>query len=276
MLELYHWEPNGVFLKPLIALNEKGVPFTSRYFDALAFEQDGARFPRNVESQLHLEREGPVLVHDGEVITTSYFMLEYIAESLPGADLLPRADTRDDKGARSDKGAGAYARYRSRALGQILGLGVGAAISTLGCSKYLAPVLRNRDQSQLHTQLNRIEPVERRNVWLAVINGTSTEATLNAARERLKTPITRIESTLASAEWLAGPTYSITDIDAFATLAPLPDLAPDIVSDTRTPRLMDFLQRVRTRPAVQAALATSRTGRPQDAFVPGPEASRWG
>ena len=38
MLELYHWEPNGPFLKPLIALHEKDVAFTSRYFDPLSFE----------------------------------------------------------------------------------------------------------------------------------------------------------------------------------------------------------------------------------------------
>ena len=29
-LELYHWEPNTYFLKPLIALEEKAAQFTSR------------------------------------------------------------------------------------------------------------------------------------------------------------------------------------------------------------------------------------------------------
>jgi GSH-dependent disulfide-bond oxidoreductase len=274
MLEIYHWEPNGVFLKPLIALHEKGVPFTGRYFDPLSFEQHGAQFPRNVEAQLHLEREGPVLVHDGEVINTSHFMLEYIAETFEGMDLLPRAG--EGVGVAADIGAGAYARYRSRALGQILGLGIGAAISALGCAKYLAPALKQRNQPELQAQLARIEPLERCSVWLAVIDGTYSDAYLHAARERLKTPIARIEHTLAESEWLAGPKYSIADIDAFATLCPLPDLAPDVVNETCTPRLLTFLNRVRRRPAVQAALSTSRTGRPQDAFVPGPESSRWG
>ncbi len=39
MLELYHWEPNTFFLKPLIALKEKQAAFTSRYFDPTRFEQ---------------------------------------------------------------------------------------------------------------------------------------------------------------------------------------------------------------------------------------------
>jgi hypothetical protein len=33
---------------------------------------------------------------------------------------------------------------------------------------------------------------------------------------------------------------------------------------------------MRERPAVRAALALSRTGKPQEAFVPGAEPSRWG
>ncbi len=261
MLELYHGEPNGVFLKPLIALYEKGVAFTSRYFDPLSFVQHEAAFPQNLESRLQLEREGPLLVHDGEVITTSYFMLEYIAERFPGSDLLP---------------GDAFAHYRSRALGQVLGLGVGSAVSALGCAKHLAPILKGRDQRELQAHFARIEPIERRAAWLAVIDGTYSDEALAAARERLRTPVERMEGALAQSPWLTGDAYSIADIDAFATLAPLPDLAPEMVSEGRTPRLMAFLRRMRTRPAVQAALATSRTGRPQDAFVPGAEPSRWG
>lgn len=261
MLELYHGEPNGVFLKPLIALYEKKVAFTSRYFDPLSFAHYEEGFPHNAESQLHLEREGPVLVHDGEVISSSYFMLEYIAEAFPGVNLLP---------------GDAWAHYRSRALGQVLALGVNAAVSALGCAKYLAPALKNRDQGELRAQIARIEPVERRTAWLAVIDGTCTADALAAARERLRAPVARVEESLSQSQWITGEDYSIADIDAFAILAPTPTLAPEVVSEERTPRLMEFLQRMRLRPAVQSALSLTRTGRPQDAFVPGPEFSRWG
>ena len=106
MLELYHWEPNGFYLKPLIALEEKGATFTSRWFDPTSFEQTADGFPSSVESRLTLEREGPLLVADGEVISSTFFMLEYIAESVPGPALMPE---------------GAYDRYRARAWGQFLG-----------------------------------------------------------------------------------------------------------------------------------------------------------
>jgi hypothetical protein len=58
MLDLYHWEPNGVFLKPLMALEEKQAAYTSHWFDPTRFEQIAAVFPSSVESQLQLEREG--------------------------------------------------------------------------------------------------------------------------------------------------------------------------------------------------------------------------
>src|SRR2546430_2145770 len=89
VLELYTSEPNTFFLKPLIALAEKGAAFTIRYFDAAALQQFSGAMPVDLESELHLEREGPLLVHDGAIISNSFFMLEYISERFPGAALLP-------------------------------------------------------------------------------------------------------------------------------------------------------------------------------------------
>ena len=103
MLELHHSEPNLYYLKPLIALEEAHAPFASRYFDPASFEQYSPQFPQSTESRLHLEREGPILVDGGTVLTSSFFILEYIAEAHPGANLLP---------------ADPFGRYRARAWGQ--------------------------------------------------------------------------------------------------------------------------------------------------------------
>ncbi len=261
MLELYHGEPNGPFLKPLIALAEKQVTFVSRYFDPASFAQHEATFVQNTEARLHLEREGPLLVHDGEVISSSFFMLEYIAESLPGIDLMP---------------GGAFEHYKARSIGQQLTLGAWASVSALGCAKYLAPRLAQLDRAALQHHIARIEPLERRNVWLAVIDGSCNEAMQERLREGLRPVVKRIEAALAQSPWVTGAAYSIADIDAFATLAPVPDLAPNALNERDSPRVMDFLQRMRERPAVRTALGMSRTGRPHEAFIPGTEPSRWG
>lgn len=261
MLELYHWEPNTFFLKPLIALKEKQAAFSSRWFDPTQFEQLAPAFPANVESGLHLEREGPVLVNGEAIISSSFFMLEYIAEALPGAVLNP---------------GGAAEHYQARAWGQFLGLSLGAGVSALGCARYLAPELRQRDQQDLKARVSRIEPQERRTAWAAVVDGAYDEKALAAIRQRLEFPVKRVEGALGKSAWLAGADYSIADIDAFAMLNVLPELAPELVNDRATPRTLEFLQLMRERRAVREALALSRSGKPQQAFVPGAEASRWG
>jgi len=261
MLELYHWEPNGFYLKPLIALEEKGATFTSRWFDPTSFEQTVDGFPSSVESRLTLEREGPLLVADGEVISSTFFMLEYIAESVPGPALVPEA---------------AYDRYRARAWGQFVGLSLGATTSALGCARHLAPELARGDPAALRARIERIEPLERRSAWLAVVDGTYDEAALATLRQRLSLPIERLESALAKGPWLAGPDYSIADIDAYALVDPLRNLAPEAVNEASTPRLMNWLGRIAARPAVRAARGRSRSGRPEQAFVPGVELARWG
>jgi glutathione S-transferase len=261
MLELHHFEPNTFFLKPLVALAEADAPFTSRYFDPTKFEQFAPGFPESLESRLQLEREGPVLVADGAVLASSFFMLEYITDAFPAARLRPSS---------------AYDQYRAQAWGQFVALQIGPAVCALGCAKYLTPVLKARAQEDLAAQLSRIEPVERRSAWTAVIDGSRDEAALARVRMRLATALKRVEDALGKSTWLAGPTYSIADIDAYAMIAPLPDLAPAVVSEKETPGIMGFLARVRERPAIEKALSYARTQKPAESFVPGAEPSRWG
>jgi len=261
MLELYHSEPNTFFLKPLIALHEKRAAFQSRWFDADALEHFTTNFPDEVESRLHLEREGPLLRHDGTLISSSFFMLEYIAEALPGEPLLPES---------------AYDLYRAHASGQFIGAHLGSLVPILGCMKYTLPRLQKQDRAHVDECLKKVEPQERRLNWLSLLDGIYTPQILATARERLKFPVARVESKLQSSPWLAGPNYSIADIDAFAMLRVLPDLAPEVVNESATPRILDFLARVAARPAVKAALAMSRSGKPEQHFVPGVEPSRWG
>ncbi len=261
MLELYTSEPNTFSLKPLMALAEKGASFTHHYFDPAKFEQFAADFPSDLESRLQLEREGPVLVHDQAIISNSFFMLEYISEALPGPSLVP-----------SD----AYDAYRARAWGQFLGAHFGSAVPVLGCAKYLKAQLAALDPAEVGAKISRIEPSERRAGWQALVDGTYTETYLESVRARLAMPLVRVEKSLSEAPWLAGPAFSIADIDAYAMLCVLPDLAPAAVNAAATPHLAEYLHRIATRDSMHAALQFSRTARPHQHFVPGIEPSRWG
>jgi len=262
MLELYHWEPNGSYLKPLIALHEKGLPFRSRYVDVLAFEQYQPGFlAPSRETQLNQEGEGPVLVHDGQQITESLFMIEYLEDAfaqVPRRPAEPIAQTR----------ILAWARF----INEVFMPGA----NTLGCHLQLAPHFKGRDTSAFEAMLARIPMKHLQEGWrLAFTDGYSDDL-LQDSERKVKLSVQRIEDALAQSAWLVGSSYSLADIDAFAICNALTTLTPGIVNKSATPRTIDWLERIRSRPAVRAALATSRTGAPERAFAPGPEHSRWG
>ncbi len=253
MLELYHWEPNGSALKALIALNEKALPFQSRYVDVPALFPGASR-----ETQLNLEGEGPILVHDRKQITDSLFLIEYLEDAFPEKPLRP---------------TDALGHSRILAWARFINEVFMPGASTLGCHKYLAPTLKGRD---LEPILARIPMKFLADAWrLALTDGYSSDL-LEDSKRKVTPSVRRIEEALTNSQWLVGPIYSLADIDAFAICNSLPTLTPDVVNTASTPRLMDWLNRIRLRPAVRAALGTSRTGKPEEAFAPGPEHSRWG
>lgn len=262
MLELYHWEPNGSYLKPLIALHEKGLEFRSRYVDVPALEHYAPGFlPATRETAFSVEGEGPILVHDGQQITESLFMIEYLDETFPEQPL---------------RSAQPLVHARILAWGRFINEVFTPGANTLGCHAYLTRVLKTRNNAQFEVNLERIPMSFLRDAWrMALTNGYSGEL-LDDSRRKVSMAVRRIEDTLQGADWLVGAAYSLADIDAFAICHSLPTLTPDMVNEKDTPRLLAWLERIRSRRAVRAALQMSRTGQPERAFVPGPEHSRWG
>jgi GSH-dependent disulfide-bond oxidoreductase len=262
MLELYHWEPNGAALKPLIALHERQIDFRSHYVDVLSFEQYGPLLPAAArETRLPQEGEGPVLVHDGRQITESLFITEYLEDAFAQRPLRPSEP---------------ILQARILAWGRFINEVFMPAASTLGCRTYLSPALQRRDRSSVASQLQRVPPGYLRDGWQSALDGDYSDELVADSLRKVTLAVQRLEGVLSGAQWLVGAAYTLADIDAFAICNALPTLTPQLVNGDSTPHLMQWLQRIRSRPAVQAALALSRTGHPEQAFAPGPEHSRWG
>ena len=259
MLELYHWEPNSFFLKPLIVLHEKGLAFTSHYFDP--FDPDnGAKRPKlNAEAAFNPEGDGPILVDGKAVLTESFFIALYLDEAFPRVPLRP---------------ADAYGHWSVLNWGRFVGEWMAPSVSLLGCARYVAPRLKRLPAAQVEQLRRRTAEREWCTGWASVADITPEME--SQAKEKVTLGVKRLESALATADWLAGNAYSLADIEAFALCHPLTSLLPDVVNKAAAPRLAGWLERIRSRPAVKAALATSRSGRPEEAFLPGPELSRWG
>jgi glutathione S-transferase len=252
VIELYHFEPTSNSGEVLICLKEKGIDFVGHYVDVLAGEQFSAAFLK-----LNPAGQVPVLVHDGHVLTETGFILQYLDEVFQAVSLTPH----------SPEG-----RYWVNVWIKYVNEYMAPAAWKLGIARTVAGLGERR--SGIETALDNAPP-ERRQGWAKAFAGFDV-IDLEIARGLLPERLKRMEAQLAASEWLAGDHYSLADIAVFPTANALSGVAGDLVDATATPRVWDWLERMRARPAVQAALATAKTAQPEVVFAPGPEGSRWG
>jgi len=83
-VELYHFWSSVCSVRCRMALEEKGVPWTSRYIDLFKFEQMEPGY-------LAINPDGlvPTLVHDGAPVRESTVINEYIDAAFEGPELVP-------------------------------------------------------------------------------------------------------------------------------------------------------------------------------------------
>lgn len=258
MLELYHWAPNGPWLKPLIVIAEKNIDCTLRPIDVLAFEQYGDKVPpRSLETRLNQEGEGPLLVQDGRQLTESFFLSEYLDSAFDGPALRPTDPIAFNRML-------AWARFTNEVFMP--------GVNTLGCQKFLAPQLAGKTfPSDVSA---RIELSFVREAWQRAYANDYPETMIEDSRRKIGIALDRIEKALTEGPYLVGQSYSLADIDAFAISRSLPLLVPDLIEGRSL--WGDWMARIEERPAVQASLKTGDWSEPEKAFAPGPEHARWG
>lgn len=259
MLELYHWESNGACARVLITLKEKGLSFTSRYTDVLAFEQHAPEI-----LALNPSGELPVLVADGQAMFESSYICEFLEEAYPEPALMP---------------CDPLERWEARVWQKNVDDYVAAAVSDLAWHAYGRPALedrnRGRNSASIDEAVARIPSPERRQAWVEAVAGLSPER-MDKSRGRMADLVARIEKDLGRAGWLAGTAYSLADIAVYPYVAYLPKLAPDLVSRGASPNTVAWLDKIAARPAVKAALAMGKGADPFTVAAPGPEHVRWG
>jgi GSH-dependent disulfide-bond oxidoreductase len=239
MPELYHWEPNANSGKPIIALIEKGVEFTSHYIDLLDFDQHKPEY-------LAINPNGtiPTLVHGDKVLTESTEMGEYIDAEFPGPPLRPKSPEE---------------RWRMRWWGKFFDGYFGPSLSMIGWSIFVGPSVRDKDPEVLRRNIERIPLKERRDAWSMAIYNTFPEAELAESRRRVLHGIGLFERALGERPYFAGDTYSLADINGFCMAYALPLMQAEHVDPKKTPNLVDWLRRVYARPAITETFKLGRT-----------------
>lgn len=235
MLELYHAEPVANSMKVLICLKEKQLDFVSHYVNLLLFEQHEPEFVAiNPNGQV------PVLIHDGNVINESTVINEYLDDVFPGIPLRP---------------ADLVWRARMRIWNKFVDEYFCPALSMIGWHLMVRRVAQSLDKDQLDEVLSRIPLKEQRDKWATVAGDSFTEEQLADSRRKLRVSIDKTEEMLGESEWLAGPDYSLADLNSFSIVAGVERLHPEILNKDDAPLTWKWFQRMEARPAVQAAQA---------------------
>lgn len=249
---LYHGEPNGPSLAVLAALGESGLTVDCRAIDLAS----GARhaLPGVTEPlarDMGVEGEGPVLLVDGEAMTESVFIAQFLDES--GASTLQPRD--------------AYAHWQMLMWCRRVTERCAPAAAFLGCRASDPATFAAAD-------LTAIASEDLRARWAAAQAGDYPEDQVADSRRQVTAAVQMVEDQLADGrDWLMGD-LTIADFETYGWLVGMQALVGDAFAGKA--RTAAWLARVAARPAVQAALARATVPDPAASWAPGPEINRWG
>ena len=220
MLTVYEHNESVCCQKVRIVLAEKQIPhevinvsFEKRETHSPAFEA------------INPKGKVPVIVHDGHIITESTVIVEYLDEAFPGPQLMPKE---------------AYWRARRRLWARWVDDEMHIPhISTISFNIAMTHMLGYK--KEVHAEGVRGAPPA---FMFVGIESKEMLASLQAYQRFLK----EIDRTLADNPWLAGPDFSLADIDVVPYIWRLRNLHLSGMWD-EMPRVQDWLDRVSARPS---------------------------
>ena len=235
MLKYYHAEPLANSLKSMVPLKEKGLGYESVYVDLHKFEQHSEWFVAiNPEGQV------PVLDHDGTIITQTTVINEYYEDAFPDTPPLRP----------NDPVGNARMRYWNKFVDEH----VMNFVSIHGWHRMVGIIARNIESGEFEKLLENIPLHEQREKWRTARSGFS-EADLANATRKIEVAVDKVEAQLGETEWLAGDMFTLADINFYSHCGAMVErMFPEMEIASRTPRLVDWRERVTARPAVREAL----------------------
>jgi len=231
MLELYNFADSTCSQKVRVCLAEKELDWVDRRLD-------GRRFDHLAPEYLALNPNGvvPTLVHDGVPIVDSTVIMEYLDDAFPEPalrpeNLLQRAEMRTWLRYFDDVSTPAI-RYPSYNL----------------ALTQITTEMSDRERRALADK----RPIKKHFFRQMGRHGFP-QADLDAALERLRDTVTRLEAALRDGRpWLIGSHFTLADICVTPTMDRLADLGLSDLWEDDAPHVGAWLKRVQGRPAVQA------------------------
>jgi glutathione S-transferase len=229
---LHHSPYSTCSQKVRLVLAEKGIDFTSR---EISFAREEQLSPEYLE--INPNGVVPTLVHDGEPVTDSSCIMEYLDEVAPNPPLSPPS---------------ALGRGRMRAWLRYFEEVPTAAARVPSFQGVFLPVLRLvRSEEQFDASAAR-RPI-RWSFYRRMNSGRGfTEEEVQSSIDQLQQTVDRIEAALAHGPWIMGDQFTLAE----CCVAPLVDRMDDLglaALWSIRPRFRDWLDRTRERPSFPKA-----------------------
>ncbi|MGS2722203.1 glutathione S-transferase family protein [Porticoccus sp. GXU_MW_L64] len=227
MLELYHFYGATCGLKARLALAEKGVEYHERALSRADLSTPAYR-------TLNPNGVVPTLVHDGQVLTESTVIINYIDDAFSGPSLKPAAAM-----------GAARALWWMKKADEYLSI-----IGMLTYTVSMRPGILEKSPQELEAYINNVvDPVKRERRRSILELGFDNPAfAIDVAG--MQGMLTLMEATLTERQWLAGDTYSLAD----TAMTPLIERLDELQFQEAwlsMPKVNDWWQRVKSRPSYQ-------------------------
>jgi glutathione S-transferase len=229
-LHLFHFGMSNCSQRVRLALEEKGLSWTSHYVDLLRNEHVSADYQR-----INPKGVVPTLVHDGQVVLDSNDILLYLDEQFPDPPLCS---------------AEAEARKSMEAI--------------IAASSVFQPVIKVLSHELIFRTIRQvgkeeIELFEKGHndptlvAWLRdyAENGAAWTSRVREANLGLRSGLRELENSLSESDWLSGDRYGLADISWVVNYHRLIQTQVDL---TDWPLFLDWGMRATKRPAFEAAV----------------------
>ncbi len=221
-VELYFFQPLGTNSgRVYLTLLEKGIDFIGHELDGRAFEHLGpAYLAINPRGQV------PSLVHDGVAFTEGAAICEYLDEAFEGPALRP-----------ADPGE----RWSMRHWCRYIEADVGRALMMIHWNRIVPNFVGARTREEAEDVIAKVPDPDRRRAWRRAYLQETPAVELAESHRRVADAARRVEAALCRRAWIAGPSFSLADIDLLNFYGFIGRWSPEIVNVEATPRTVAWL-----------------------------------
>jgi glutathione S-transferase len=240
MLILHNYWSSVCSQKVRLCLAEKKLAYENRHVNLFEFEHWTPEYLK-----LNPKAVVPALEHDGRVVIESNVIIEYLEDAFPQVRLRPQDP---------------YVQAQMRVW--IFNSEDIAHENVNTCSYNPRHAARHRAKGHTREDLKRMaarcpNPIIRNRLLHRAEHGVS-EREENEAYEALGFLLDQMELALSRAPWLTGAAYTLADVAIAPYINRIEVLKrPEMLGASLRPRVADWWQRIRERPAYKEAFSVA-------------------